>query len=109
MSTAPAGVNGTTMRSAFEGKVCADAGTAMSRATARANRRDTDLAFKGRVRRNYAASSAPLRRPRPLRRPFGSRRRGGGDGQRAARLVARPALPARTGAAAGAAADLDPP
>src|SRR5262245_58978607 len=52
MSTAPAGVNGTTMRSGFEGKACAKAVSGKSRAIAK--RRSTWGPLRGRVARNYA-------------------------------------------------------
>src|SRR5262245_41355414 len=76
MSTAPAGVNGTTMRNGLVGKFCAAAGTANRAARVRANRRDTELAFEGKVTRQLCSfcagfsssfRSPPPPRPRPRR------------------------------------------
>src|SRR5579859_5261749 len=50
MSTAPAGVKGTTSRIGLEGKACAAAASGKSSATASANRRDTGSPLEGRVR-----------------------------------------------------------
>src|SRR5262245_7422008 len=104
MSTAPAGVNGTTMRIAFVGKACAKTVSGNSRAIA--NRRSTGGPLRGRVARNYA-----LGRGREYRGPatdgetppaagdlrlLRRRRRGRGD---AARQLQR--LPAGAAAASG--------
>src|SRR5262249_6626954 len=103
MSTAPAGVNGTTMRIGLDGNAWPKAALERTKEKAKANRRDTRGPFKGRVPRNYgrprpdgeysgsatSRSAAPAARDlRLLRR----RRRGGDDAAGQLRRVsARPA------------------
>src|SRR5688500_8115481 len=108
MSTAPAGGNGQMRRSGLDGKFCAAAGRANSTAATRANTRDTDLAFEGRVTRNYAlGEGGEYRGPAPAgETPAAARdlrllrRRCGGRGHAAGeprRLRAGPPLAARPG------------
>src|SRR5690349_19747040 len=58
MSTAPAGVNGTTMRIGLDGNAWPKAAPERANEITTASRRDTGMPFEGRVTRNYG-------RPRP--------------------------------------------